>query len=153
MQPRVRHLKPTPEHLMYLDEHLRAADRAECQATLGEKAEIAVTHSAVYSDLTWVSVDAEGTPICAYGLTLLEDVAVPWLLGTDEMWKYRRELVRDARQWVDEQAERFGPLENFVHADNAVHVRWLKHLGFRFDAKPYPLGLDGELFYRFYKHV
>ena len=72
----------------------------------------------------------------------------PWLLGSVAMMQHIRNLVPLAAPYIAEMRRLYPVLENHVHADNRVAVRWLRAVGFVLEpAAPY--GLHGALFHRF----
>lgn len=76
-------------------------------------------------------------------------IGVPWMLASPTLSKVRKSLLRECRSYVQAMLTVYGYLENHVWANNAVHIKWLKWLGFSFDP-PEPYGIHDQLFYRFY---
>lgn len=130
---------------------LRVADRLEVEASSGLDAYTAVLRSFGDSARTWVAV-IDGTPECIFGISEVSpEVGVPWMLGTDEVSKQQRALVRDAKRTVDDMQAAYSTLMNFVHIDNRHSIIWLKRLGFKF-LPPIPYGHHQQLFIPFVRH-
>ena len=76
------------------------------------------------------------------------DAGVPWLLGTEELPKYGKSLLKESRKWINVVEKEYRILYNFVDTRNAPSKRWLNWLGFTIHpAKPY--GPDDMLFHLF----
>lgn len=145
---------PTFHQMAYLARHLRAPDRLELDA-LGVDPERLATDTPAG---TWVArpdapdydspfVDGR-RPVCAFGCTPIPGKfeAAPWLVGTDELSRYRRHLVHWSRPVIESWRREFGVLRNFVMASNALHVSWLARLGATFDD---PVTIRGHEFVPF----
>lgn len=77
-------------------------------------------------------------------------IGVPWMLASDELVDIQIAFLRGCKDYLEEMFQGFELLCNSVWIGNAVHIRWLRWMGFKFlPAKP--AGPDGELFYEFYK--
>jgi hypothetical protein len=109
-----------------------------------------------WSIRAWTAV-IEGRPGLMWGVGrlggLLGFVGAPWLLASDilELPEVAREFIRLSRPYTRELERGFRRLENLVHAENRLAVRWLKWLGFSFAEKPEQWG--GENFYRFWRDL
>lgn len=57
---------------------------------------------------------------------------IVWLLGTDFIEKNPKLFHRGALEYLGKLHEVFPRLTNFVDCRNAVHLLWLRRLGFRF---------------------
>lgn len=70
-------------------------------------------------------------------------IGVPWMIGTVNIEKHRREFLQACRPEIDEMLTRHSVLINYVDARNVTAIRWLRWLGFEFGpAEPYgPLGM------------
>jgi hypothetical protein len=60
-----------------------------------------------------------------------------------------REFIRQCPAYVDRMQARFPRLENFVHAENRLSIRWLKWCGFIIDDVPELI--NDEDFYLFWR--
>lgn len=118
---------------------LRAADRAEIEATLGPCDVREVLHRAAAAS-AWVEVAFRGAdPFALFGVApRAAGGGSPWFVGTDVASAVPLAMVRHGRRYVARMLAEFGHLANHVDARNAASVRWLKRLGFEvFPAEPF----------------
>lgn len=132
--------------------NLRPDDQAEVDALLGP-GEIASKFPGSVDDslLKW-TVEVDGQVVCMLGLTvpsLLADHAVPWMLGTPLVDRYRRGLVRAAPSYIARMLALYPTLLNAVDARNTKAIGWLKSVGFTL-LPPQPLGVEGRPFHIFF---
>jgi hypothetical protein len=132
-------------------DNMRHADVVEVMASNGFTPFQAVHESTKMSKFT-SAVYINGEPTAILGLNVvsaLSGIGVPWLLGTDNVVKYRKQFLKNSRAVLDDMKYHCPRLVNNVHVDNTVSIQWLKWLGFEFD-EPQPIGINGELFHRFH---
>lgn len=134
--------------------HLRDADKNEIIASSGPDIEQALRYSIMSSE-AWTACLPDGTPICIYGVgDDGEGHGIPWMIGTDDMIKHRKALIRDARKWIDIQIQVYPVLYNYVDARNTVHLKWLDHMGFTISNIPEYIGADPEVpFFNFHRSM
>ena len=94
----------------------------------------------------------DGRLAAVYGVfapTVLSDEGNPWLVATNAVHlpAVRRAFIAGTTQEFAWLSDGFRRLWNLVHADNAVAIRWLRWMGFRFDADEWPV--RGQRFLRF----
>jgi len=134
--------EPTDADLIWLADHLRAADIAEAEDFSGQDALTALRKSVAVSSECTLAL-ADGDPLLIFGLgyggSLFSDTARPWMVGTDAIPCYRVTLHRTASRLVRRWRGERGLLENWVDARHAVSIGWLKRLGFVLD-DPVPAG-------------
>ena len=152
MSVKIEFVRVEPEHVSFIAEFMRPADVAEVMASHGVTPMQALTEGVKVS--TWVStVIADGVPVAIVGLvkgsTVISGVGRPWMLGTTDLFRIGKSLTKYSKLGLADMLEKCSLLENYVHADNKVSIRWLKVLGFKFD-EPTPCGLNGEYFHRFW---
>jgi hypothetical protein len=131
---------------------MREADRVEVRASHGHSPVEALLRGVEVSDMVETVVDEDGTPFAILGVAprcRLTGNGAPWLLGTDDVVKNRRAMVQDAGPVLDRMMNLYPSLENYVHCDNRISVRWLKSIGFKFD-EPVVIPYSGEKFMRFH---
>lgn len=130
--------------------HLRDADKNEITASSGPQHETAILYSILSSE-AWTVCLPDGTPICIFGIgDDTQGNGIPWMIGTDEMIKHRKALIRDARKWITKQHEVYPLLYNYADGRNTAHLNWLRHLGFKVSDIPEYIGHDREVsFYLF----
>lgn len=132
---------------------LRKADVAECEALTGKPADEALQFSFDQSKICWVII-IDDEPSVAFGIASMSALCykgIPWLLSTDRLKQVSRQFVKQSKDYIEAMIEDFRVLENWVDGRNKKSMRWLKWCGFTIDKKPYPIGLDNEIFYRFHK--
>jgi hypothetical protein len=131
--------------------NLRDADRLEVEACTALDMHEALSSCARSSALVW-AIDIDGVPAGVFGavpFSLLGGVGCPWLLGTPALERAPSSLTRQGRRYIRRMLSVFPGLTNYVDARNEKSIRWLRALGFNFDATPVPYGLYGLPFYRF----
>lgn len=132
--------------------HLRDADKNEIIASSGNNIEQAILYSILSSE-AWTVCLPDGRIICMYGIG--DDTTgygIPWMIGTDDMIKHRKALIKDARDWVESYLEIYPVLYNYVDSRNKVHIKWLRHIGFTVSEVPEYIGADPEVaFYNFHR--
>lgn len=133
---------------------LRQADRDEIAAASGNPP-LAALVTGFYSGRTY-TVEWGGRVVAMFGVVPLfqEGHGAPWMLASDDLEKIKRPFIKECRKYVQEMSQQFPILHNMVWSKNAVHITWLKWLGFKvFPAVSH--GINGELFHPFnmVKHV
>ena len=131
---------------------LRQADNVEVTAAFGHSADEGLDNAVEYSERAYVMLD-NGEPIIAFGVAPYEaQKGSPWLLATPaiEDMDVAMYVLRHSRGYVDEFLVLFEELENWVHAENLVSLRWLEWLGFDIDT-PAPWGVSGDKFCRVFR--
>ena len=137
------------DHIPYLAENMREADRRELEAML-----VVPEYALVcgINESAWAkTVIVEGRPALMFGVSdtsILSGIGIPWLLGTDDMERMKVTFIRQCRWFVLEMLRSYPVLVNYVDARNATSIRWLTWLGFTLDPAE-PHGFNGELFHRF----
>lgn len=128
-----------PEHIEVIAANMREADRREVWASHRHTPGQALERSLGRSELAWTCF-VHSQPAFMWGVSrqgsLISRTGAPWLLGTSAIFEVRREFLKQSRAYVDLMQERFPRLENFVHAENRLSIRWLKWCGFVLDDIP-----------------
>ncbi len=74
--------------------------------------------------------------------TLIGDVGIPWLMGTDLVDAHKRAFLCESRRMVGEWQKRYPVLRNLVDARYTKALRWLTWLGFTLGPpRPYGRGI------------
>ena len=133
-----------------LFESLRPADLAECLAYGDADVLGGIRDSLRRSMLCWTAeIDGELAAVLGVApINFIGGVGAPWMLGTLVLDAHARILVRETPDYIARMLRAFPHLINFVHAENATSIRWLRRLGFTLHA-PQPYGRAGALFRRF----
>ena len=141
----------TLDHVAAMAPRMRQADRDEVWASAMLTPEQALSMSVRTSMRSWAGI-IDGEVVCIFGVgapSMLSDVGIPWMLGTDSLERYQRTFLRRCRRYVAEMLDGYRVLVNFVDERNTVSQRWLAWLGFTLqDPEPHgPLGLPFRRFY------
>ena len=149
---RWRILPAAPEHAGPIARNMREADRREVWASHRHTPEQALRFSLERSDLAWTCF-VDHVPAFMWGAarmgSLVSCVGAPWLLGTDALGTVRREFLRQCPAFVGLMQKRFLRLENHVHAENTVSMRWLVWCGFVIEREP--VIMNNERFFLFWR--
>lgn len=97
-----------------------------------------------------VTVDKK--PCVMLGLVVrdvLSDIGSPWLLGTNEALKHKRQFVSLVEPVLNHMFTRCSLLYNWVHSENHDSIRWLKRIGFIID-EPEEYGINKAMFHKFH---
>lgn len=152
MSRRVDLVEPRFGDCEHLAANLRAADRAEVEASTGSPDMLACIHASVdHSLYCWSAVDQDGRLVAMLGVVaadLLGGLGVPWMLGTDLVEQQQRALVRLSRAYIPRMRQALPKLVNYVDARNERAIRFLRHAGF-YVAKAEPHGPLGLPFHPF----
>ncbi len=139
------------EHVAPIAENMRREDVEEVLAATGRDPLSALQGSFDASVLCWTGT-VDGAPACMFGVApidILGGVGAPWLLGTDLVPANTAPFLRRNKAYVARMLALFPCLFNYVDARNRQSIRWLKWLGFDFDAAPVPYGIEKLPFFRF----
>lgn len=110
---------------------MREVDVEECAATKLTPKQ-ALRYGLLNSETCW-TVFVDGRPEAMFGVvatSLIEGKGRPWLLMTDDAMAHRRAIVRFGHVYTAALQRHYRKLENVVHANNDVAIRWLSRLGF-----------------------
>ena len=75
-----------------------------------------------------------------------------WMLATDELVDNKPnsiQFLRQAKGWLTRTLEDYDVLYNYADARNAVHIKWLRWMGFTFIAERPNYGHEGRTFLEF----
>jgi len=93
--------------------------------------------------------------VCAmFGVAPSPDgnVGHPWLLGNEYFKDVPKiAFVKQSKQFVKDQVDKYGCLTNYVHFENTVSIQWLKYIGFSITKLIEDYGVNPEPFYEFVK--
>jgi len=140
----------TEEDVETVAANMRAVEVNECRAF--GRSPVEALRRGLKSSRVCRAARLNGEPVAVYGLlitSLMGGVGSPWMLGTDEIARRGRSLMRIARATIAEWQVVTPLLSNNVHAENAVSIRWLTRLGFTVEPKVFDIG--GEPMRRFWK--
>ena len=127
-------IEATPEHIEYIIKNLRRSDILEAIAVTGGSYDVAVRISVLLSDVC-LSGLCEGIPVCLFGVvpaSMVERSGRIWLVGTDNIDKYKLTFLRENRRLVKDLLNGYDLLYNYVDCRNKTAIKWLRWLGFGF---------------------
>ena len=150
----VRLYRPTADDLDELAAGLRPADRLELERETGSTEYRKIVQACVdQSPDSYAVIDAFGRVVALFGCApvgaLVSSIGAPWCLGTDQLDRQSRALMRISRRYIQNWRRTYPSLINFVDAENDLSIKFLAALGFHFD-DPAPHGVKGMPFRRFY---
>jgi hypothetical protein len=137
-----------PEHIPFIAEHMREADRIEVGAW-GRTPAAALTNalrSSVWA-LTALFDDEPHAMLGVAPVNMLEGLGVPWMLGTERIYESGREMVRAVPPVVAEMRKLFPRLENAVWAGNDKAKTFIRHFGWEISERQ--TIVNGVAFQRF----
>lgn len=137
-------------HIDAMRGRFRAADIVEVRAAADMTVEEALA-AAIAEAHVAATVLLDGRPEAVFGVTvadLLSGVGSPWMLGTDELFRHPKLMLKMGRHYVSILRRRYYRLYNYVHAENHASIRWLSRIGFVVHP-PVKYGVHGELFHPF----
>lgn len=146
-QSAVKFTKVEPGDVEFVAAHAREADRVEVFESSKRDVLKALTSSVARSQRT-ATIRVNDVPVAVFGvgrLSLVSDVGVPWMLGTEGLRANAKLLLPEAKPMVVRMMKGHSVLRNMVHDDNKASIRWLRSMGFRF-SEPMKLGWRGAMF-------
>ncbi len=137
------------QDLDYVCKNMRQMDRLEATYQTGQNAEEALRLSYLYAAKTLTIAGDDNQPMGLCGV--IADGCI-WMVATDELFsnrKYKIQLIRQGKQWVDNLLKNYKILYNFVYAENDSAIKWLRALGFTFISYHKEYGKQSKPFYEF----
>ena len=139
--------KANIKDLRYVANNLREIDKREAFYQTGQEPLQAVQFTYICSNVNMAIADDNDHPI---GLCGVVEGGVIWMVATDRLFenkKYKIQLIRKGRKWVDNLLKKYKILYNFVYAENHSAIKWLKALGFTFIKYHEHYGIERKPFY------
>lgn len=150
--PRVRIIPASPAHVGRVANRMRDIDRLETGAK-GRSPKAAVRLSLKSS--TWAcTVLLDGEPVAMFGVvpvSLVEDRARPWFLGSDAVYRHGRDMLTIGERVLARMLGDFRRLENVVSSGNVRAIRLLRRWGFTVEGEEIMVG--GVPFVAFWKEA
>lgn len=139
-------------HVGRIARRMRAADREECEAK-GRSPACSLRYSLASSQFALTAL-VDGSPHAMFGVTpfsLADGVGRPWFLGSDEVYRRPRDMIRTGEMVVEIMQDSFRRLENVVSASNTRAIRMLQRWGFEVGVEAQQFG--GVAFLPFWRGV
>jgi hypothetical protein len=140
----------TQDHVAAMLPYVRKADRDEVFASSGSAMEVILPICVGSAREAWAGL-VDGQVACIFGVngrTILSEVGVPWMIGTDLIAKHAKAFLRRNKKMVAVMLSLYPTLINYVDVRNVKAIEWLRWLGFVFD-DPAPHGVYQMPFLRF----
>lgn len=131
MDSRVTIVPAQFKHVARIARHMRGIDRRECEA-MGRDPKAALRNALMISEKAWTGC-VDGRPEAMFGVVVnsaLTGEAVPWFLGTDEVYRHGRELLMWGPGFIERLRDSRFSLANLVSSENRQAIRLLKRWGF-----------------------
>ena len=148
---RIRFSPTDNSDIEYVGANLRESDLREIKEWYGVNEDpVDALRRSVDRSQAQTATTAAGEPVAIFGvapISLLGDMASPWMLATKKAEQYPRELICEGRRITAEWAVTYGTLVNRIGVHNARAIRWLRRIGFEVH-KPLTLDADFLLFER-----
>lgn len=140
--------RATPEDAVDLAKRLRKADLNEIQALGISNPEESLMRGLNGSDNCFVAVDEQDRPHIIFGTTPSDEhfLGYVWMMASDGLKENWIQVLRETRPWIDRIKGHYRVMANAVHAENKVHIKWLRWAGFTF-LREYTF--NGHRFYEF----
>ena len=141
--------KASLKDFKYVVSNMRVMDKIEAKYQTGLEPELALSYTFLGSQINMAIADDNDQPIGLCGV--IQDGCI-WCVATDDLYsnkKYRIQLIRQGRVWVDNLLESYKILYNYVYAENTSAIKWLKALGFTFVNYHKEYGKEQKPFYEF----
>lgn len=122
-------------HVGRIANNMRDIDRRECEA-MGRTSKQALRAGIARSIRCWTAL-VDGRPEAMFGVVVesaLGGVAVPWFLGTDEVYRHGRELLMWGPGIIERLHDSRMTLRNLVSSENRRAIRLLEKWGFEVSA-------------------
>ena len=153
-------LKPkekNEEDVLYILDHLRDEDKAECVAIHGDSYKSEVADSILNTNCNVIiGYDYNNdVPVCMGGVYQMptddKGVGIVMMLATDDIVNHQYSLIKGMIRLFKEYDKEYWFLYNMIYKSNNLAKKWLKYIGFKFDI-PKPFGVNipegFEFFYR-----
>ncbi|KPH66956.1 hypothetical protein [Novosphingobium sp. ST904] len=131
MRSRIAIVPAQRRHINTIANRLRIIDREECEA-MGRTGKHALRMGLAVSSQCWTAT-VDGWPEAMFGVVvedLIGGLGTPWFLGTDEVYRHGRELLRLGPTFVARLCDSSPRLSNLVSSHNGRAIRLLQRWGF-----------------------
>lgn len=141
------------DDIEFLADNMRIEDVEEVEA-IGITPLYALSHGYHCSDICLTMLGSDGVPMGMYGVAKSHNpqLGAIWLLGTKGIEDNTMTFLRHSREGLDRlwSSTSYDGFYNLSYAENTLHHRWLKWLGFTF-LREVKLPPHDKPFYEFVK--
>jgi len=127
--------KEKNDDYIYVFDNLRASDVDAIKLNRGENWKETLIEQFKDADLR-VGYTNDGKPVLVYGVLEEGSIGVIWMLTTDDIVKEQRSFIVGAKEYVQEQVDKYKLICNYVLKADKRAIKWLKSLGFLFLEDP-----------------
>jgi len=141
--------KCTLQDMLYVSDNMRDMDKLEAVYQTGQDPDSALKMSYLASKTVMAICGDNDNPIGICGVTHNGCI---YMVATEQLFsnnKYKIQLIREGRKWVDELLKSYKILYNVVYAENEKAMKWLETLGFKFIKYHKEYGNHKKPFYEF----
>tara|TARA_R100001443_G_scaffold39777_2_gene53180 strand:+ start:4082 stop:4534 length:453 start_codon:yes stop_codon:yes gene_type:complete len=145
--------KSNNKDLDHVINNMRVIDKIEAYYQSGQSPEDAVAYSYLNSSITMTVAGDKDQPMGLCGVA--QDKCI-WFVATDELYetkKYRIQLIRKGKEWVDSLLKNHDYLYNYVYKENTNAIKWLRSMNFNFINLHKEFGYQKQPFYEFMRIV
>jgi hypothetical protein len=140
------------EDAVYLSKYIREDDIQEVRAMSGNDILSSLIFGVLFSDEPLAICGDDNKVIGLMGVIDNKDTDIKigsvWLLASDELLKYKRQLIKESLKYTEFYQSKYDILWNYVDKRNITHIRWLKFCGFSF-IKEVNIGIENRKFLEF----
>lgn len=135
--------------------NLRSNDVEELLLSCGPKySEALLTSVDVCEGRAEAAIDPAGNVIAILGCSKFkgkEGTGIPFMVCSDEVNKYPKHVIRDAKERTRKWNAKYPMLINMVYAGNTKTIKWLEHIGYTIGKRDDSFGYAKASFYAFYR--
>jgi len=145
--------KSNNKDLDHVIKNMREMDKIEAYYQSGQTPEDAVAYSYLCSKITMTVAGDQDQPMGLCGVA--QDKCI-WFVATEELYatkKYRIQLIRKGREWVNSLLKDHDYLYNYVYKENKSAIKWLRSMNFNFINLHQNFGHKQQPFYEFMRIV
>ena len=135
--------------IRFILNNLRNQDKNELKAKYGKqwKSLVFENINKLDKEHCLIGCTDNNKPVLLYGVVPHEgNIGVVWMLASQDIAKEQISFLKQSKEYIKSQNEKFSLLCNYVHCDNSLAIKWLKWLGFNFEVR----GLGRKEFLFFY---
>jgi len=98
------------------------------------------------------AIDRDGNVIAILGCCVSSaEVGVPFMVCSDEVNKYPKNVIKDAKARTLRWSDKYPMLINMVYSGNVKTIKWLKHVGYTIGEIDEHWGYANAPFHAFYR--